>query len=73
MLQFLRARMLETDNLTALGVDARHDVFDGPIFAGSIHGLKNQEQRIAIVRVKQILALAQRLNVRTKNIHIMLV
>ena len=43
MLQFLRARMLETDNLTALRINARHDVFDGPIFAGSIHGLKYEQ------------------------------
>jgi hypothetical protein len=33
----------ETDNLAALRIDAGHDVPDGPVLAGSVHRLKNQE------------------------------
>jgi hypothetical protein len=55
--------MFETENLAALRIDARHDVPDGAILAGSIHPLKNQQQRIAVGRVVKALQRTQLLNV----------
>src|SRR5262249_9727581 len=46
-------------DVASLRVDAGHDVFDGAIFAGGIHGLKNQEQRPAVLRVKFFLVFRQ--------------
>ena len=55
MLQFFRARLLETANLAAFGIDPGHDVLDGAVLAGSVHSLKNQQQRIAVGRVVKAL------------------
>ncbi len=57
--EFLPAGLFEAVDHTALGVDAAHDVADGPVFAGGIHALKNQQQRITSVGVKHPLALVQ--------------
>ena len=35
--------MLEAEYLAALRVDARHDMLDGTVLAGRIHGLKYQQ------------------------------
>jgi len=51
--------MLETENLAALGIDSGHHMLDGAILAGGIHGLKNQQDRIAVGRVVQLLQGAQ--------------
>ena len=59
VLQFLGAGMFEAEDLAALRIDAGHDVLDGAVLAGGIHGLENQEQRILVVGVKQALLLAQ--------------
>ena len=58
-LQFLGARLLETENLAALRVDPGHDVPDGAVLAASVHPLKNQQQRIAVGRVVKPLHRAQ--------------
>lgn len=55
VVKFFRAWMLEAKDLTSLGVDARHDVLDGSIFASSIHSLKNQKQRNGVVRIEELL------------------
>src|SRR5437868_6590079 len=39
MFEFLDAGMLETDDLATLRIDAGHDVLDGAVLAGGIHGL----------------------------------
>src|SRR5229473_4665319 len=59
MVQFLAAGRLERKDLAALGVHARHHVLDDAIFSGGIHGLKNQEQRPAILRIKFFLHVAE--------------
>jgi hypothetical protein len=59
MLQFRGTRVFEAERLTALGIDAGHDVPDGTVLACCIHGLKNQQQRITIGRVVQVLQRAQ--------------
>ena len=51
--QFLGARMLEAEHLAALRVDAGHDVLDGAVLAGRIHGLEDQQHRVAVGRVQQ--------------------
>ena len=55
VLQFLGARLFETENLTALRIDPGHDVPDGAVLAGGVHRLKNQQQRIAVGRVVKAL------------------
>src|ERR1019366_7203716 len=42
VLQFLGARLFETENLAAFRIDSGHDVLDGAVLAGSVHPLKNQ-------------------------------
>ena len=54
-----RARVLETEHLAALRIDARHHMFYGAILAGRIHGLEDQQYRVAIGSVLQLLQLAQ--------------
>ena len=55
MVELLGARVLEAVHLAALGIDARHDVTDGAVLARGVHGLEDQEQRVAIVRVENVL------------------
>jgi len=52
VLQFLSTRLLKTENLAALRIDARHHVLDGAVFASGVHALKNQQHRIAIVSIE---------------------
>ena len=48
MMQFGGARMLEAEYLATLRVDPRHDMPDGAVLSGRIHGLKDQQDRVAI-------------------------
>ena len=43
VVEVLGAGLLERRHLAALGVDARHDVLDGAVFAGGVQRLKNQQ------------------------------
>src|SRR6266478_7283461 len=52
VVQFLAAGRLERKDLAALGVHARHYMLDDAVFSGGIHGLKNQQQRPAILGIK---------------------
>ena len=56
MFQFFGARLFETENLAAFRIDAGHDVPDGAVLAGSVHALKNQQQRIAVGGVVKVVA-----------------
>jgi hypothetical protein len=42
--------MLETEYLASLWIDSRHDVLDGAVLSGGIHGLKNQQHGKAVGR-----------------------
>ena len=42
-------RRLEGEDLAALRVDAGHDVLDGAVLAGGVHGLEDQQHGPAIV------------------------
>jgi len=63
VLQFLGARLLETENLAALRIDPGHDVPDGTVLSAGVHSLKNQQQGIAVGRVVKALPRGQLRNV----------
>ena len=46
-------------NLASLRIHAGHDVLDHAVFAGSIHGLKNQQNRPFVLGVKDVLQIGQ--------------
>ena len=50
--------MFKAENLAALGIDAGHDMFNGAILARGIHGLKNQQQRVTVGSIEDILQIA---------------
>jgi hypothetical protein len=43
VLQFHAARVLEAEHLTALRIDAGHDVHDRAVFACGVSGLEHQK------------------------------
>jgi hypothetical protein len=55
VLQFLRTWLLETVNLATFWVYAGHDVADGAILSGAVHSLKDQQQRVVVGCVVQLL------------------
>ena len=63
MLQFLGARLLETENLAALRIDPGHDVPDGAVLAGGIHPLKDQQECITVRGIMEALQRAEGLHV----------
>ena len=62
MIEIFGARRLEGSHLAALRIYSRHDVLDGAILAGRIHGLEDQQQRPAVLRIEHILQIGQGLN-----------
>jgi len=46
MCELFRGRLLETGHIHAGGIHAREDVPDGAIFAGSIHGLQDDQDLV---------------------------
>ena len=48
VIEFFGAGLLETENLATLWIDAGHDVPNGAIFAGTVHALEDQQQRIVV-------------------------
>jgi len=63
MVQLLGRRHLEWCDFNPLGIEAAHDMLDGPILAGSVHGLQNNEHPEFIVGIKDILELDEGLNI----------
>jgi hypothetical protein len=53
---------LERVSLAALGIDAGHDVLDGAILAGGVHGLKNQQDGPFVLGVEHVLQFGQGLD-----------
>src|ERR1700689_1046008 len=68
MLQLVRAGLLETEDVHALGIDPRQDMADGAVFSRRIHGLKNEKQRKAVRRIKETLKFAQFGQVRPEDL-----
>ena len=59
MVQLLGRGRLEGVHLAALRVDAAHDVLDGAVLAGGIHGLEHQQQRVLVLGVEPLLHLGE--------------
>ena len=72
MFQLFRARLFETEDLAAFRIDPGHDVPDGAVLAGAIHALKDQQQRIAVGGVVQLLQRAQLRNMLFEEFFIFL-
>jgi hypothetical protein len=51
VLQFGGAWMFEAKHLTALRIDTRHDMPDGPVLSRGVHPLQNQQYSMAVTRV----------------------
>jgi hypothetical protein len=62
MVKFISTRGLEGIQLAALRVDARHDVLDGALLAGGVHGLKNQQHGPFVLGVKLVMQLRKSFN-----------
>src|ERR1700733_7868190 len=72
MLQFGRAWMFEAEHLAALRVAPGHNVLDGAIFSRRIHCLKDQQDRIAVGGIKELLLRAKVRNMFIQQFFIML-
>src|SRR5581483_2212394 len=59
VIELERRRLLERGDLAALWIDAVENVFDRAVLAGSIHGLEDQQQRPAVLRIELLLKIAQ--------------
>ena len=59
VIEFLTAGRLERVDIATLRVHAGHHVLDGAVFPCGVHGLKNQQQRPAILRVEFLLHVAE--------------
>jgi len=59
VVQLLRARRFERVDVAALWIDAGHDVLDGAVLASGVHGLKDEQQSPAVLRVKHLLEVAE--------------
>src|SRR6516162_4720322 len=68
VVEVLRSRRLEGKDLAALGVDAGHDVLDGAILAGCVHGLKNQQHSPFVLRVQLVLQLREGLDTKSQRL-----
>ena len=56
VVEILGGGRLEGDDLAALRVDAGHDVLDGAVLAGGVHGLEDEQHRPLVLRVELVLA-----------------
>ena len=70
MLQFFRARLLETVNLAALWIDARHDVTNGAVLAGAVHALEDEEQGALVGGVEQALQITESVDMFLQHVTI---
>ena len=59
VVEFLGRRRFEGEHLAALRIHAGHDVLDGAVLAGGIHGLEDQQQRPAVLGIEFVLQLGQ--------------
>lgn len=55
VIQLLKTRMFKTENLTALRIDSGHHMLDRAVFTGGVHCLKDQQRRVTVRRIEQIL------------------
>jgi hypothetical protein len=55
VIELLGGRRFEGMNVASLGVHAGHDVFDGAVFTGGVHGLEDQQHSPAVLGVEHVL------------------
>ena len=72
MFQFFGAGLLEAEDFTSLWVDPGHDVPYGAIFAGSVHALEDEQERMAVGCVVKLLQCAEIAHVLFKQLLIVL-
>lgn len=58
-------RLLERENLAALGIDPRHDVLDGAV---RVYGLKHEQQRPAVLGVEHVLLFCEPLGAALQQV-----
>ncbi len=59
VVQFFSARGFEGVHVATLWIDAGHDVLDGAVLSGGIHGLKDEEEGPAVLGVEFFLHVAE--------------
>jgi hypothetical protein len=59
VIEFLGGRRLEGIDLATLRIDAGHDVFDGTVLAGGVHGLEDEEQGPFVLGIEPVLEIAE--------------
>ena len=69
---FVGAGMLEAEYLAALRIDPGHHVLDGAVLSGRIHGLKDQQDGMAVGRVEKLLLRAQLRDVVSQKLLVLL-
>src|SRR5262249_7823266 len=57
VVEFFAGRRLERKNLTALRVNAGHDMLDHTVFSGGVHSLKHKQYRPTFLCIKPVLKL----------------
>src|SRR5262245_59811191 len=62
VVEFFAVRRLERKNLTALRVNAGHDMLDRAVFSGGVHRLKNEQYRPTALGIKPVLKLCHESN-----------
>jgi hypothetical protein len=69
--QFRSAGVLEAEYLAALGIDAGHHVLDDTILSRRIHRLEDQQDRIAVSCVEDLLQRTQLCDVVLQRVLVM--
>jgi hypothetical protein len=54
--------------VAALWIDAREDVADGPIFAGRVHALQNDQESLLLACIENLLQVGEILPVRVEDV-----
>jgi hypothetical protein len=64
--------LFEAEDFTSLWIDPGHDVPNGAIFAGSVHALEDEQERMAVGCIVKLLQCAEILHVFFKQFVIVL-
>src|SRR5215813_12018785 len=64
VVEIFAGRRLERKNLTALRVNAGHDMLDRTVFSGGVHRLKHKQHRPAVLGIKPVLKLCHESDTR---------
>jgi len=68
VVEFLLGGRLKRRDVASLRVDAGHYVLDGAVLAGCIHGLKNDQQRPAVLGIELFLELGEQVATMLQNL-----